>query len=236
MKNLSNYNHYIKGSMSESEMDDFTSKLLKEHLGDQERAERWSKLLAQQEASAENTEASPAPRKSMRVIYLRVASIAAALLLLVLVAPNLRTMFGSSAGSLVSEHLENPFPYYSSRTVDANTPDMRLQANSYYHEQNYQEAIAAFLQIIQQGEASIYDHFYLGLSYLYTGQFSGALEHLQLVKNHEDPTLINEANWFLSLSYLNAGNQDAARSLLEAIVANKQWKHKEARELLQTMD
>lgn len=88
--------------------------------------------------------------------------------------------------------------------------------------------------VTQSEQADAEDYLYLGLSYLYQTppQTDKAITAFQSGLGYTDDKVREETQWYLSLSYLQAGQLQNARDLLETIVANKQWNRAKAKKLL----
>jgi tetratricopeptide (TPR) repeat protein len=100
---------------------------------------------------------------------------------------------------------------------------------SAYKEGNYSIAIAAFQDIasspLTRGESDaetqivFFARYYQGISYLATGNAAKAITALQGL-TATDPFLRSKRDWYLALSYLQAGRQKAAEILLRQLSQN----------------
>lgn len=85
-----------------------------------------------------------------------------------------------------------------------------------YRSGNYAASAAALNQMfVYQLPDAYIDHFYMGICYIGTGQPREAIWHLtEAINLNTDSRLADLYNWYLSLAYVQSGNNTAAKSLL----------------------
>jgi len=93
-----------------------------------------------------------------------------------------------------------------------------------YIEENYDQAIAQFQQLLNPTDSNVKAPFskdaiqlYLGNAYLNTAQFALAIAAFQQVASNTQSALSEDASWYLALTHLKAGNTEEARELLDMI-------------------
>ncbi len=233
MKNLEKYKRDM--TLSEQELDTITRDLLKGKFNEERRNSWKSKLAAQHDvertSSATTIEMKPKDRGRLRPLYI-ISAIAATIALLLVVLPLFQSS-GTSPQQLAMEYLEKPFPHNAVRGDEVSTT--RLRATEAYNEQNFGAAMQQYNTLIASEEAEVGDYFYLGLSELYTEQYPLAVQHLEQAQAlaASGKEFQQEIDWYLSLAYLQAEHTAKAKTLLQQIVNNKQWKQADAIKLLE---
>lgn len=101
-------------------------------------------------------------------------------------------------------------------------------------QEKYSAAINQLEKILQP---STEQSLYLGLSHLYAsqGKIDSAIANLELVIKNEGELFKDEANWYLSLAYIQKGHYEQAKSSLEEIVSQKSWNYSKASALLKLL-
>jgi tetratricopeptide (TPR) repeat protein len=140
----------------------------------------------------------------------------------------------------------NPVEAYAAEMQAAiKAPEVRMGSNPSAPELNWQQAKTAYAakdfqkagdelqKIVQTGNATTEQKYYLGLSRFFqqNPDYKAAIDaFLQVQKGGwigED-----EVNWLLALAYLKNGESQNAQKTLEALVAKNGYKATEARQLL----
>jgi len=188
----------------------------------------WEKV----QALEKQAEQRPTPVKPMgknRLWYAIAASVA-----LLITAYFIFFHTGSEPEELFAEYFE-PYPAlaYAPNRNDTVAENLKEQAFGAYSNENYDEAINLFQQILEKEDEPVV-WFYLGNAYLAGNQPENAIQAFnKTLENNTDVT--NQSQWFLALSYLANNNPDRAVDVLEQLSnTNSTYKNK-AEQLLQTL-
>ncbi len=109
---------------------------------------------------------------------------------------------------------------------------LRLEANTAFINQKYEEAIQNYVKLEATGDVKDIDYFYLGVSYLKLGK-NHAVDALKAFdKLKADSRMVHEIKWFKALALTINGNYPSAKILLEEIIYANNYKSSEAKILL----
>jgi tetratricopeptide (TPR) repeat protein len=241
---------YIKGRLSSTEKKSFDDRLRNE----MEFAALFQELKLAREAirrramkknfqvlqSLEQTlpaintveKSRPPHHKKNRLFSFSKWSVAAGLLLLVFAGSYLFVN-----GSLSSEEIfQQYFHVYpnmeterglintnNNKNPESNNPEKN--AFTFYDAQNFTAAIKVFKVLIKVDEKPMY-YFFLGNAYLANNQSKEAIEIFQAQKNISSEYQIR-INWYLALGYLEQGDTDSAKSILQTITTSEAPSYRE---------
>jgi len=131
---------------------------------------------------------------------------------------------------LVDSHIQDRHdPPYTTMNVDNELEDPWKVA---YRTKNYSVAIDQLSKIDNPLNEQI---LYLALCHMYVENpnIDKTVSTLKGLLANKNNVINDEAEWFLSLAYLQKGDISNGKSILEKIVSEKSWNHKKASELLQ---
>jgi len=146
----------------------------------------------------------------------------------------------SPVDQLLSEHYAKPFPR---DVLKGPTSTLAIQNKAYLHYQGkeYPATIALLEELVANGGEEQVDYFYLGLSYLYTGQPAEGAKHFKTLlegppNNHQDI-----ATWYLGLALTDAEEYEEARIYLSKVATwtgntGKEKMAKDAVDLIRVID
>jgi len=235
MKGLKKYDQYVKGTLTEVELESFTKEIVKDHFEKEELQDKWDRIL-QEEHKILKTPESPSKtfslRNSARFIKIGLYS-AASILLLLLSWFVYQSLSLPAYEKLLSEELNKPYVENISRK--GSIEELRLQAVASYNSREYAVAAKHFEQLSKMDEAVDWP-FYVGLCQLYQKQSNLAIKSFSAILDHPNQNYSTETNWYLGLAYVMNEDFESAIKHLE-FVANRSndemaWKVKEAKELL----
>lgn len=92
--------------------------------------------------------------------------------------------------------------------------DLIPQAVNSYNSQNYESVIKSMNQLILIDSLGVIPNMYLGIAHLELGNFDEAIENFEAVSNSNNPTLRQQANWYMALTFLKANEPEKAKSIL----------------------
>ncbi|MEO1514042.1 MAG: hypothetical protein AAFV95_03490 [Bacteroidota bacterium] len=232
MKNLKNY---VNKEMTDESMNDFTRKLIHAKF-DQEQKDEWAARLAEEQQVHRSPSTGAKVRRFRSPL---IVAIAAAIAILMVAVPLFYSGGTSSHDQLadallVETRLANPI----TRKGEIDESQMRLQMADAYNQFLYPQAIELGKQLVQSPTSQGQDFLFLGLSYLYEGQFEEAITHLSAVSQHpaNGQNLEQESRWFLSLAYVKVGKLEEARNELRQIVEKEHWPSQKAVQLLDQLN
>jgi hypothetical protein len=101
-----------------------------------------------------------------------------------------------------------------------------------YENGNYNEAYRQFEQAIIINSQDLASQFYFGICALEINKLTAAEEAFATVASDKAGTYFEQAQWYLALTYLKAGKQDAAIQGLEKITTSNSGYSNKARALL----
>lgn len=113
-----------------------------------------------------------------------------------------------------------------------NTEDVTLkEAMMAYQDKNYEDAIELFSKEPQNNLAK----FYMGLSYMETGNSEKAIELFNKLIAHQENLFVEQAEWYLGLSYLKIDEYDKAKELLTKIANSDNIYQNDAKKILKNL-
>ena len=231
MKNLDDYK---KGQLSEEEESEFLQNAFdaKKRL---ELKKDWEQKLSEKFEVNKKTGPNPPKRNSRKnVIWLSIAAAIIFLLGFFFLLPSSPNQPQQLAKNFIQSEV---FPNNLGTRNDDNKIQLREQATDAYKNENYEEAIQLYEQLLQKDSILTEDYFFQGLSFLYTAQYdqsSEALTEALKLSSTKNKILHNEIHWYLGLSLIMNGNFAEAKSSLNQIKEND-WKYKQAQELLKSL-
>lgn len=114
-----------------------------------------------------------------------------------------------------------------------NSDNMTLKnAMMEYQGRNYESAIELFSQKPENNLAK----FYMGLSYLESGNTDKAIELFKSIINHQENLFVEQAQWYLGLSYLKVEKTDEAKKVFNTIINSDNIYKDDANKILKNLD
>lgn len=104
-----------------------------------------------------------------------------------------------------------------------------------FNRQKYKKALENFDLLIENDPSDINAQFYAGLSNYNLQRLEKALSHLQIVLQNPNNTFYPEAQYYQAIANLRSGEKNLARQQLQAIVAEKGFYAKKAKERLKAL-
>ena len=219
---------YLKGKLSESASEELTRKLIHAKL-DQSQKRKWQKNLKEQ---YQVSRTRPSKKNKQILVYHHWRSIAAVFFVITLAflfyLSQLPSLEEQAMAYLVEQKHQTKSDIKRGNTT-TNSP-LKLQAYKAYKENQYEKAQQAFEKLILQNPTEISAHFYLGLSHLYSKNYTAAISQLKTVQSVQknNDSFQQEADWFLALAYILKGSDKLAQNELEKIVNTKGWNFEKA--------
>lgn len=132
---------------------------------------------------------------------------------------------------LAAQYLQTQFVEHPGNSKGfAQVNSFRSEAILAFNEEAFLKAAENFEKITEPTQEDIY---YLGLSFLKTGQYSKASESLEKCLS-EGSRFKEEATWFLAISLILEGKEANSKVLLEEI-KKVDWQYEKAQKLIKTL-
>lgn len=181
----------------------------------------------------EDSEETPAPKKTKQRSFWQISSIAAAIALLFVIGYAL--LFNRADTESVFDQYYSP--YYNvldgtERSVGNENTDLAMRL---YDQQRYEEALLVFEEAITQNPQNTGLLFYKAISHLSLEQPDSAIATLNHIVNQPDNQFQEPAQWYLGLSYLQKGNTEKAKTQFETIESSNNSYSDRARNILDAL-
>lgn len=118
--------------------------------------------------------------------------------------------------------------YYDTITYQ----DFLRETQEQFGQNKFKGALKRYKTILKKYPNDLNAHFYSGLCYFNIGKYEKAIEHFMIAKNHPYNTFQLDAEWYMARTYCQQGKSALCHELLQQIVVDKQYYHKQAQELL----
>lgn len=107
------------------------------------------------------------------------------------------------------------------------------EAMTKYREGDFNDALILFNEILDKDPGNIYIRYYSGLASIETNQNEKAVNEFKYIINQKNNLFVENAQWYLALSYLKNNQINESKSLLMQIANNSSNHHnKEASQIL----
>jgi hypothetical protein len=188
--------------------------------------------IAEQIASEKRTERSFSGKfKVNRTVV--ISSIAASLILLMGITGLL------SRHSSQSDIYQKFYAKYESagtaRSANMTTDQTLTVALQKFDNQDYEEALNLFSDIISKDQNNMVGHFYSGVSLQETGKYQKAIKEYETVVIDKDNLFMEQANWYIGLCYLQTNENKKAYRQFKKIAENKGFYQQKAQSILGKM-
>ena len=122
---------------------------------------------------------------------------------------------GVDSTTLFAAHYE---PYgLGQRGNDSNLNELEQKAAFVYNNNNFTEATPLFEELIQIDPSNEKNILRLGSAYLSTNQSQKAVDAFQKIISNPQSALVQTAQWYQALAYLQLENDSAAKSILNTL-------------------
>ena len=237
MKLLKKYSQYIKGTLTEPELDAITKEIVKDHFEKEKLQNKWGQILREEhgmEGATEQSEKIASLNNSGRIRAIRIAlSAVASIVLLLLSWFVYQSLSLSPHEKLLSEEFSKP--YIEAIGRKGSLEDLKLKAVESYNQREYAAAENYFEQI-NEIEEGLDWYFFIGLCRLYQKQADLAIQSFTTILDQPDKKYEIEANWYLGLAYTMKEDFTAAKKHMQFVIdqsdADREWKVKEAKAFL----
>jgi hypothetical protein len=125
--------------------------------------------------------------------------------------------------------------YYSSENahnLTRSAGNSNDEAMAKYRDRDFRNALVLFNEILDKDPSNIYIRYYTGLASIETNQNEKAINEFKFIIDQKNNLFIENAQWYLALSYLKNNQVKDAKSLLLQINNSSNPHNKEASQIL----
>jgi hypothetical protein len=167
---------------------------------------------------------------SFRLTPARIIGAAASLAAIISAGTIIINQQQSSAGELYQKFYQ---PYESTGLYRSSSVMAReMTGIDLYNQGNYSGALEQFSNVLKENAEHPMCNFYSGLSYQEMEEYRKAIHHYQLVIDEKDNLFIEQAEWYMALSYLKTDNQARAFSIFNQILDKNGYYSNDAQEII----
>ncbi len=129
-----------------------------------------------------------------------------------------------------------PYPMVlNQRNVSQENQDLQSAINAYL-DQDYQQAIVYFDEVINRDTLVTLAQFYQGVSYLALKQPEKSSEKLSVVKQSDQALLKQQALWYTGLAYVISDEREQALAIFKELAGYENYKHEEVQKILKNLE
>jgi len=247
-KDIELIDRYVKGELSGNVLQDFKQRLANDTalaeqvdwharlvggIKRQSRKELKAYLQSLDTQAASPTQVAEQEKKVVSLTFWKYAVAAAVALLIAAVfwLYPLRT----SPEALFAQYYQ-PYPNVEA-TIERNDEmaDAYQQAFQWYEDGQYEEAAAAFEELLKADIQSEALNFYIGLTALELNQSDKALQYFESVIKHPDHKYYQQSLWYATLASLKNEDTESAKKYLQQLSDEKGFYGNKATQLLEEL-
>jgi tetratricopeptide (TPR) repeat protein len=141
---------------------------------------------------------------------------------------NIRSFTGSA--------LDNYNAMTVHRSGEVIAPAELTRGMELYRDGKYSEAIQQFELLVEGNKSTMQSNFLNGMANMQVNEYRKAIESFDIVINHNDNMFIEDASYYLGLSYLNIEENEKAKTILEGIISSESRYRKDAKKVLKSIN
>lgn len=122
------------------------------------------------------------------------------------------------------------------RAENINAPAELTRGMELYRQGKYDEAIDQFELLVDGDRSTMQSNFLNGMANMQINEYNKAIESFDIVIRHNDNMFIEDASYYLGLSYLNIEENEKARTILEGIISSESRYRKDAKKVLKSIN
>lgn len=169
------------------------------------------------------------PARTTRRVLLATSSVA---VLTVFILLGGRYWWGNVAPEKIFNRYYEPYEMPVYREAGTATDLLFLKAMETYQNREFDRAIELFEEVLAQDVTKMDANLMSGISKIETERYGEATTNFRRIIDHRDNLFLDQAEWYLALSYLMTGETGKATALFEQIAGEEGTYRKEAREIL----
>ena len=243
------FDDYLKDQTTSLESDKITKEIISEFYEEEQLRDRWGKILKEKhrfgktETAASKTADVPEignKKNGKRIFLIPLLGVAASLLLFFYINTGQQVIQLSPVDQLLSEHYAKPFTRTVLKGPESNLT-LKTEAYYFYQKEEYPKTIVALKALIAEGSQDSEDHFFLGLSYLYSQQPEEGAKQFKILLGEEENNYRDIATWYLGLALTDAKKYEEAKVYLSEVTTwtgnkGKEKIAKDAKDLLKEIE
>ncbi len=110
-----------------------------------------------------------------------------------------------------------------------------INALEHYEEQDYEEALVLFEEVLEYRQNDMAATLYSGISYMEEERYQKAAKSFNSIIENNDNLFIEQAKWYLAMCYLKTEKTDKAKIVLNEIIKEESYYKSEAKKLLKDL-
>ncbi len=162
--------------------------------------------------------------------FLRIAAVAAVLLLGIIGYNTLQSPTPDSLYSDFYTHYENDISLTRRGEDDGLNKDFK-KALGQYAVGEFSSAMPSFEKALAAEPNNDAAHFFAGMAYMELNRYKDAIQHLDIAQKGKS-TYAQKAYWYSILATLKSGDVENAKNMLEGFVKTSRYKNEDAKKLL----
>ena len=165
-----------------------------------------------------------------------IAAVAASLVMIFSITSLVNSDKAASNNQLYSQYFEQYEAAGIFRSGDAIIDNKISLALHQYNEQNYQEALTLFDEVLTLDQNNPVGNFYAGMTYQHTRQYSEAITSFEAVIKAKNNLFVEQAQWYAGLCYLQTDNKKKAYKQFQKIAESNGYYSEKASAILRRMN
>ena len=165
-----------------------------------------------------------------------IAAVAASLVMIFSITSLVNSNKAASNDQLYSQYFEQYEAAGIFRSGDAIIDNKISLALHQYNEENYQEALTLFDEVLTLDQNNPVGNFYAGMTYQRTRQYSQAISSFEAVIKAKNNLFVEQAQWYAGLCYLQTDNKKKAYKQFQKIAESNGYYSEKASAILRRMN
>ena len=117
------------------------------------------------------------------------------------------------------------------RSGNTETDRLLLTALQKYEDENYEEALLLFEQLLEKRKDDMAVNLYSGISYLEMEKYQKATHTFQTIIADDNNLFIEQAEWYLAMCYVKTDENGKAKELLDELIKKESYYKEMARQI-----
>ncbi|MFO7829743.1 MAG: tetratricopeptide repeat protein [Bacteroidales bacterium] len=109
------------------------------------------------------------------------------------------------------------------RSGNTETDRLLLNALQKYEDENYEQALILFEQLLEKRANDMAVNLYSGISYMEVEKYQKATNSFQTIITDNNNLFIEQAEWYLAMCYLKTEDNAKAKELLEELIKKESY-------------
>lgn len=109
------------------------------------------------------------------------------------------------------------------RSGNTETDRLLLTALQKYEDENYEEALVLFEQLLEKRKDDMAINLYSGISYMEVEKYQKATHSFQTIITDNNNLFIEQAEWYLAMCYLKTEDNTKAKEMLDQLIKKESY-------------